>query len=114
MTPLQWINTIIVALGVPTIIAGLIYVGKKLHLLESIEQSLERIKHNMKVVSDYLTRHHLKFDPKELKSLSPLALTDAGLKLIEEIGFDNVFEKYKADFFELIDSENAKLKYDVE
>jgi len=114
MTILQWVNTAVIAIGIPTIVGALIYIGKKLYLLESLEKSTEKIKHNMKVVGDYLTRHHTKFNPSDLKAFSPLNLTEAGKKFISSIGFENVFEKNKSDFFQCIESENPKLKYDVE
>jgi len=58
---IQTINTIVVYVGVPAIILALIYIGKKLHTLEAIEKAVEKIKHNMKTMSDYLTRNHAKF-----------------------------------------------------
>ncbi len=114
MTAIQWVNTVIVFIGTPTIIGALIYIGKKLHLLDSLEKSTDKIKHNMKVFSDYLIRHHSKFNPTELQALSPLNLTEAGQKFIKDVGFDNVLEKNQQDFFNFIDSEEPKLKYDVE
>ena len=101
-------------MGVPTIAGALIFIGVKLHTLTVIERAVEKIKHNMKVMGDYLTRHHTKFNPQELKSLSPLQLTEIGTKLIQEVGFNNIFATNKLDFFSFIDSEHPKLKYDVE
>jgi hypothetical protein len=54
---LQVLNQIVIYLGVPTIAGALIYIGVKLHTLTVIEVAIEKIKHNMKVMSDYLTRH---------------------------------------------------------
>lgn len=68
---LQTINTIIVSIGVPAIVGALIYIGKKLRTLTIIEIALEKVKHNMKVMGDYLTRYHTKFDPRELQAFSP-------------------------------------------
>lgn len=114
MNLLQIINTVVVVVGVPTIAGVLISVGKKLKTLEIMEDTIYKMKGNLKVVCDYLARHHNKFDPRELQAYSPLKLTDAGEALVESTGFDNVFETNKADFFSFIDSENVKLKYDVE
>lgn len=108
------INKIFIYIGVPTIAASLIFIGVKLNTLTTIDEAVKKIKHNMKVVGDYLTRHHNKFDPTELQAMSPLQLTEAGKKLLEEVGFDNVFEKNKSDFFLFVDSEHPELKYDVE
>jgi len=113
MTPEQ-INALVVYIGVPTIAGALIYIGVKLHTLEVVEKAVDKIKHNMKVMGDYLTRHHTKFNPNELRALSPLQLTEEGNKLIKEVGFDNIFKDNKTDFFSFIDSEHPKLKYDVE
>lgn len=77
------LNAIIITIGIPTIIGALIFIGKKLHLLESLEGDTQKIKHNMKVVSDYLTRHHIEFNPAELRATSPLQLTDAGKDFVK-------------------------------
>jgi hypothetical protein len=68
----------------------------------------------MKVVTDYLTKFHTKFEPRELRVFSPIQLTAEGNKLITEIGFDNVFEEYEDDFLDYISQEKPMLKYDVE
>jgi hypothetical protein len=111
---IQTLNTVVVSIGVPAIVASLVYIGKKLHTLSAIEKAVEKIKHNMKVMADYLTRHQSKFNPSELQALSPLQLTDIGRKLIREVTFDTIFNTNKADFFSFIDSEHPTLKYDVE
>ena len=114
MNILAIVNAVVVVLGVPTILGSCIYFGRKLQILDSLHESTGKIKYNMKVMSDYLTRYHSKFDPKELQPLSPLQLTPEGNKLINDIGFQNVFGSHKEDFFKFIESENPKLKYDVE
>lgn len=68
MSALQFINGIFVFLGVPATIGGLIYIGRKLQILDSLSADMKIVKHNLKVVTDYLTRYHPEFDPKELKS----------------------------------------------
>lgn len=114
MNFLQAVNTVIVLVGVPSSVAAFVFIGRKLQLLDSLNESVGKIKHNMKVIGDYLTRHHIKFNPLELQALSPISLTDLGKEFVEKIGFENVFEKNKKDFFNFIDNENPKLKYDVE
>lgn len=111
---IEQINAAVVYVGVPAIVVALVYIGAKLHLLDSLEKSTEKIKHNMKVVSDYLTRHHTKFNPAELQAISPLELTPTGTAFLKQIGFENVFKENKTDFFDCIDGEKPKLKYDVE
>ncbi|MDR3546783.1 MAG: hypothetical protein P4M11_00665 [Candidatus Pacebacteria bacterium] len=111
---LQILNTAIVFIGVPAIVGSLIFIGIKLHSLTVIEKSTEKIKHNMKVISDYLTRNHTKFNPAELQALSPLELTDIGRKFIADNQFEQIFKEHEEDFFTFIDEEGPKLKYDVE
>ncbi len=41
-------------------------------------------------------------------------MTPQGLKFIQQIKFDRVFQENQKDFFEYIDSEEPKLKYDVD
>lgn len=108
------IKEVVFYLGVPTIVVALIYIGKKLQLLEMLSISVEKIKNNLNVVSTHLIKNDKNFSSSELQTYSPYNLTDAGKVFIKEIGFHNVFEKYKKDFFDFIESENVKLKYDVE
>ncbi|MEK7561021.1 MAG: hypothetical protein AAB539_03645 [Patescibacteria group bacterium] len=105
---------IILTIGIPAIVLALIYIGKKLQILSDLRIAIEKIKNNIKVISDYLITNHSTFDPTELRAYSPLRLTEAGEAFIQKIGFNNVFEKNKTDFFSFIDEENPKLKYDVE
>ncbi len=111
---IEQINALVVYVGVPTISGALIYIGKKIHLLDSLERSAEKIKYNLKVITDYLTRHHTQFNASELKSISPVELTPSGNEFIEKVGFTKAFKEHKDDFFKCIDDEKPKLKYDVE
>ena len=114
MNALSAINGIVVLFGIPSSIAGLIYIGRKLQILDQISLDVGILKHNSKVVTDYLTKYQTDFEPKELHAFSPLQLTNEGNGLISEIGFDDVFEEHRNEFFGFIDSEYPKLKYDVE
>lgn len=105
---------IVVTIGIPTIIGCFVYIGRKLQVLDDLKETVEKLKCNLKVVSDYLTKNNQDFTASELKAYSPLKLTPEGDKLIRSIGFHNVFEKNQRDFFSYIDSEEPKLKYDVE
>jgi len=109
------IQTIINYIGIPIIVAALIFIGRRLQVLDELKNTSETIKHNVKVVSDFLTKKStLKFDPTELKNYSPLALTPQGNDFIAKLGFDNVFKDNKSDFLKCVDDEKPKLKYDVE
>ncbi len=114
MNALETINALVVVIGIPTLAGTLLFIGRKLQILDTVEASTEKTKHNLKVVCDFLTRHQLAFDPKELRAMSPLQLTDEGKKFLKEIGFEEVFAQNKQHFFSHIDQQAPKLKYDVE
>lgn len=105
---------IITAVGLAAILAAFIYIGRKLQVLDDLQRTTNKIKLNVKVMSDYLTTSGENFNHTELQTYSPIKLTKKGHQLIKEVGFDTVFEDHKASFFALIDTENPKLKYDVE
>jgi len=114
MSVLNIVNTIVVSLGLPTMVVAAIFVGRKLQILDDLQSTVNKIKSNIKVVSDYLVKNNSTFSPTELQAYSPIKLTQVGNDFIKKIGFDNIFEKHKNDFFRCIDDENPKLKYDVE
>lgn len=82
--------------------------------LNNIVEVLKPMKRNVNVMSNYLISKHKNFDSSELVTMSPFKLTDKGLDFIKEIGFDNVFNANKQVFFDCIEQEKPKLKYDVE
>lgn len=106
--------SIISAIGIASFIGACIYFGRKLQTLDDLALTSKKIKINIKVIGDHLTRYDSQFDPKELQSFSPYQLTDVGKKMISDTGFDEVFAANKQDFFGFIDDEEPKLKYDVE
>lgn len=105
---------ILMSIGIVSILGICIHIGKKLQILDHLKSTSEKTKTNLDVVCRYLIKHHTEFDSSELQTFSPVRLTEKGEQAIKELGFDNVFEKYKKDFFDAIDKNNPKLKYDVE
>lgn len=114
MTFFESIIAIIGTIGFASTICGLIFIGRKLQVLDDLDVTVHKMKFNMKVMCDFLTRNNSNFNPSELQALSPLQLTDAGKKLIADIGFDKIFRENQKEFFHCIDEEKPVLKYDVE
>ncbi len=114
MNALEVINSIVVLVGVPSVLGSVLYLGRKLQILDSLDDTTRTIKHNLTVVTNFLIKHNQEFDSSELQTFSPLQLTDVGKELIKHFDFENIFNVNKAEFFKFIDSENPKLKYDVE
>ena len=75
---------------------------------------MDKIKWNLKIVTDFMTKKFTDFDPTEIQAYSPRSLTDVGDRFLRDIGFIAVFGGHKKDFFDFIDGERPKLKYDVE
>jgi len=107
-------NSIIVAIGVPATVGGLIYIGKKIQVLDDLKITVDKIKHNVTVIINFLMKNAPNFDSTELRDYSPLGLTIKGTGLVGSIGFDRIFCEHKNDFFACIDDEEPELKYDVE
>ena len=110
---MEFLN-VIIAIGVATTVGGLIYIGRKLQILDDLKIVTDKVKGNLKVISDFLIRDNKNFDSSELQVLSPFTLTAVGENFIKKIGFQNVFNEHKEDFLRCIESEKPKLKYDVE
>ncbi len=105
---------IILAVGVTSVLAAFIYIGRKLQILDTLQTTTDKIKCNVNVISNYLIKNAENFNPSELQTFSPFQLTPNGTEFIKKIGFDNIFNQNKEDFFKYIESEKPKLKYDVE
>jgi hypothetical protein len=105
---------IIMGIGIPTIIIGCIHIGRKLQLLDTLQTTTDKIKHNIKIIADFLIEAPVKFDHTKLQEYSPLNLTEKGRKYLEDIGFIKIFDEHSQDFLNFIDSENPATKYDVE
>lgn len=108
------LQDVIVIIGVPAIVGSLIYIGRKLQILDDLKTTTHKMKWNLKVISDFLISNNKNFNSKELQVISPYTLTKEGENFIKEVGFDKVFNANKADFSRCIENENPKLKYDVE
>ncbi len=108
------LQDIIISVGIPAIIVGLISIGRKLQILDDLKITNDKIKHNLKVISEFLIRGNKNFNSKEIQVISPYTLTEVGENFIKEVGFNNVFNANKEDFFLCIENEKPKLKYDVE
>ena len=78
---------IIIAIGVPSIIVALIYIGRKLQILDDLQRTMSKMKVNIKVISDFLTRNYSEFNLTELHGYSALQLTEEGRRFLYNIGF---------------------------
>ena len=108
------INTILIIIGIPAVIGAFIYVGRKLQILDDLKKTIEKVKYNVKVIADRLMKSSIEFDPSDLQNYSPVQLTESGLQRVKDVGFEEIFKNNKKDFFNFINTEEVKTKYDVE
>ena len=105
---------IIMGIGIPAIICGCVLIGRKLQILDTLKDTTDKVKHNIKVIADCLVKAPVQFDSEKLQTYSPLQLTDKGTKYLNDIGFIKIFKENEKDFFEFIDTEKPTTKYDTE
>ena len=111
----DFISKIFTYLGTTAIIGALIWIGRKLQILDDMKLSMDKMKYNIKVICDALVKSNsIDFDHEKLKSYSPLQLTDKGKEFIKKIGFDKAFDENKEEFYKFINLENPKMPYDIE
>ena len=60
------IMNIITGIGFTAMIGGFIYVGRKLQILDDLKITSDKIKGNVKVIGDFLTRNTTNFNRSEL------------------------------------------------
>jgi hypothetical protein len=82
MTALQWVNAIIVFLGIPTIAGVLILIGRKLELLDGLKDELrDNIKPDLKDVRERFSALEGKTSGL-FQSQSPISLTPKGTEFL--------------------------------
>lgn len=111
---MEVVLNVICAIGIPTIAIALIYVGRKLQILDEVGKAIKKIKNNVLVISNSLIESSVEFDHGKLETFSPVRLTDEGMTHLEKIGFIKIFSDHKEDFLDIIKTEIPKTKYDVE
>jgi hypothetical protein len=144
MNLLQIINSIVVMIGLPAIIGACVYVGRKLQILDALQSDatevkkniksmqkdlidvgedlsgskqssvLFRIKHNIRIIADHLTKTDPGFEVEYLKTMSPFQLNDEGEKLLQKSGFKQIVKENSEDFLNFIGMDKPKTKYDVQ
>lgn len=103
------------------LIGYLVFFGRQFEKISKLEEDCES---NGKKIGEFDTAiatlqefkvNTQKFiDDKIYKSKSPLSLTDLGNQLIEESGFNTIFEEEKDNLSGMLGQKHPKNKYDVQ
>ena len=92
---------------------GLIFIGIKLNVLNTLVKTVNLIKENLKLVTDSWS-FGIPFDAAKLKVYSPVQVTEQGLAYLEQTGFISAFAEHANDFYTVIDQEKPTTDYDIE
>lgn len=125
MTPLELINTFVVIIGLPSIIAAAIFVGRRLQKLDDIDTDIETIKTDTKDFSDRIVRIETKVEGLEKRvetiwkdsyapTSSPRQLNERGEHILEESGIKNLVHAKKEVLLAAVRKKDPKTPYDAE
>jgi hypothetical protein len=115
MTVLQWINTLVVGLGLPAVVAGLIFVGRKLEMIDGIRREVdENVRPDLKDVRERMASLEGKTSSL-FQSHSPIGLTKKGKKFLQESGLREFIDENKDELMRQCDSHKTMATpYDVQ
>jgi len=115
MTVLQWVNTLIVGLGLPSVVGGLVFVGRKLEMLETTRREIdENIRPDLKDVRERMASIEGKTSTL-FQANSPISLTAKGKRFLEQSGLKVFIDENKEDLMRQCDSHKTMTTpYDVQ
>jgi len=108
---LNIINAVVVSLGIPTMVVACIYIGRKLQILDTLDESFKKLQDSF----DEDHEHIILMKAKVLGvSNSPYQPNEVGRKLLEDSGWINIYPIIKKEVLDKIEKEKPKTLYDVE
>ncbi len=107
MDILNTINAIVVGIGIPTIIVGAIYIGRKLQILDDLKPLRDKFAIVESRVSDL-------WADRTAPAHSPRQLNDKGESILTGSGIKEVIEEKKNDLFAKVKETNPSNAYDAE
>lgn len=115
MSTLDVINSIVVTLGIPTTIGALIYIGRKLQVLDTVEHEIDQnVRPDLKDLQTRLSQLEGKTD-NMFKANSPVKLTPKGAKALEESGLKDFIDENTDQLLEACEvNDSFTTPYDVQ
>ena len=97
MTIIEWVNAVIVALGLPAIIVVLVAIGRKLQVLDTLQSEVERnIRPDLKDVRERFATLEGK-TAGLFQAQSPISLTEAGRRYLAHSGLQEFIDENQDD-----------------
>ena len=119
MTPLEIVNTAIVIVGVPTTIAWLIHLGRKLQVLDDMQETIKKeiepdlrdLRERFMIVEDRVKTMWL---DQIAPANSPRQLNERGQHILEDSGIKEMIDQKKDDLLIALKNKELKTPYDAE
>lgn len=105
------ILNVILAIGIPSIIAALIYIGRKLQILDSVEIKLESIYERFIKIEERVDNL---WKDKIAPAHSPRQLNEYGNKILAESGIKEIIEEKKDQLLSIVKQLGISNAYDAE
>lgn len=115
MQIIEWVNAIVVAVGLPAIICVLVVIGRKLQVLETLQHEVEdNIRPDLKDVRERFATLEGK-TAGLFQSQSPISLTEAGRRYLAQSGLEEFIDDNIDDLQEQCDHDSTmSTPYDVQ
>ncbi len=105
------IQNIITLLGIPTIVAALIYIGRKLQIWDTVQKTIDNIYERFIKVEE---RVNTLWKDEVAPAHSPRQLNDIGKKILDESGIKDIIDENKARLLSEVKALNPTNAYDAE
>lgn len=105
------LQNIIVSIGIPTIVLALIYIGRKLQILDTLDVDVKSIRDRFIVVEE---RVKTLWKDEVAPANSPRQLNERGENILKGSGIKEIVESMKNEFLVILKEKNLKNPYDAE
>ena len=110
-TNFMTIQNIIVSVGIPAIVIALIYIGRKLQVLDSVERTVESIRDRFIIVEE---RVKTLWKDEVATAHSPRRLNERGNNILGGSGIKEIIEAKKDGFLTILKTMGLKNPYEAE
>lgn len=115
MQIIQWVNALVVAIGLPAIVAALVIIGRKLQVLDDLHREVE---HNIRPDLKDVRERFATLEGKTaglFQAQSPINLTEAGRRYLEHSGLQTFIDENKEELMEQCEHDKTmQTPYDVQ
>jgi hypothetical protein len=112
------IQSIITLIGIPTIIAALIYIGRKLQVLDTVEKKVETLEKTLEKMFERFIkveeRVNTLWKDEVAPARSPRQLNDVGTTILNESGIKEIILEKKSELLAKVREINPTNAYDAE